>query len=50
LAVGYWKNQADIARQWQVDRRFKPAMKAAGRAKIASGWEKALSRAKKWEE
>jgi glycerol kinase len=50
LAVGFWKNQADIARQWQVDKRFKPAMKPAARVKIAKGWERALSRAKAWEE
>ncbi len=49
LAVGYWKNQADIARQWQVDRRFKPSMKAAARTKMAAGWDKALGRAKGWE-
>jgi glycerol kinase len=50
LAVGFWKNQADIARQWQVDKRFKPAMKTAARGKITKGWERALSRAKAWEE
>jgi glycerol kinase len=50
LAVGYWKNQADIARQWQVDRRFKPSMKLAARTRMAAGWNKALSRAKGWEE
>ena len=50
LAVGYWKSQADIARQWQADRKFTPAMKPAARKQIASGWEKALSRAKGWEE
>ena len=50
LAVGFWKNQADIARQWQVDKRFKPAMKPAVRTRIAKGWERALSRAKAWEE
>jgi glycerol kinase len=50
LAVGYWKNQADIAQQWQADRRFKPAMKPAARKKMAAGWEKALGRAKAWEE
>lgn len=50
LAVGYWKNQAEIARQWQVDRRFIPAMKAAARDRLARGWERALSRAKAWEE
>ncbi|MFL5501445.1 MAG: glycerol kinase GlpK [Gemmatimonadaceae bacterium] len=50
LAVGFWKSQADIARQWQVDKRFKPAMKAPVRAKIVKGWERALTRAKAWEE
>jgi glycerol kinase len=50
LAVGFWKNQADIARQWQVDKRFKPAMTAATRNRIMKGWVKALSRAKAWEE
>jgi len=50
LAVGFWKNQADIARQWQVDKRFKPAMKPAARSKITKGWVRALSRAKAWEE
>ena len=50
LAVGFWKNQADIARQWQVDKRFTPSMKSAARIRIAKGWERALSRAKAWEE
>jgi glycerol kinase len=50
LAVGFWKSQADIARQWQVDKRFKPVMKATGRNRITKGWERALSRAKAWEE
>ena len=50
LAVGFWKSQADIARHWQVDKRFTPAMKPAARARIAKGWERALTRAKAWEE
>ncbi|HRH96542.1 MAG TPA: glycerol kinase GlpK [Prosthecobacter sp.] len=50
LAVGYWKNVADISKHWQVDRKFKPAMKAAARAKITQGWNRALGRAKAWEE
>ena len=50
LAVGFWKSQAEIARQWQVDKTFKPAMKAPMRKRIASGWERALERAKAWEE
>ena len=50
LAVGFWKSRADIARQWQVDKRFTPAMKPAARKRIAAGWERALDRAKAWEE
>jgi len=50
LAVGYWKSQEDIARQWQVDKRFKPAMKSVTRNQITKGWERALHRAKAWEE
>jgi glycerol kinase len=50
LAVGYWKSQADIARQWQANKRFTPAMKAPERKRMASGWERALGRAKAWEE
>src|SRR4029078_13688773 len=45
LALGFGKNQADIARQWQVDKRFGPAMKSPVRAKIVKGWERALGRA-----
>src|SRR5690242_1229014 len=50
LAVGFWKSQADIARQWQVDKTFTPHMKPSARKAIANGWERALSRAKAWEE
>src|SRR6185437_9056755 len=31
LAVGFWKNQADIAKQWQTDKRFTASMKRAER-------------------
>ena len=50
LAVGYWKSAAEIARQWQADARFTSRMKPAARKKVAAGWEKALERAKAWEE
>ena len=48
LAVGYWKSQLEIAAQWQIDRKFKPAMKPAARRTLCAGWEKALARAKAW--
>jgi glycerol kinase len=50
LAVGFWKDQTEIARQWQVDRRFIPAMKPAARKDLCAGWTKALARAKAWEQ
>jgi glycerol kinase len=49
LAVGYWKNQSEIAGQWQRDQQFRPNMKPALRNKLAAGWTKALERAKDWE-
>jgi len=50
LAVGYWKDQKQIATQWQVDRRFQPAMKPPQRNRLVAGWRKALERAKRWED
>ncbi|HEY6168288.1 MAG TPA: glycerol kinase GlpK [Verrucomicrobiae bacterium] len=50
LAVGYWKDQAEIATQWQADRRFTPNMAPARRRVMVAGWEKALQRAKAWED
>ncbi len=50
LAVGFWKNQADLAKHWQEDRLFKPTMKKAARAQVIHGWQRALSRAKAWAE
>jgi glycerol kinase len=49
LAVGFWKDQREIAMQWQADARFKPAMTKARRAELTTGWRKALKRAKAWE-
>jgi len=49
LAVGYWKDQKQIAAQWQVDRRFTPGMKAPQRKQLDAGWRKALERSRRWE-
>jgi glycerol kinase len=49
LAVGYWKDEAEIASQWKVDRTFEPAMKDDQRKELRATWDKALSRAKSWE-
>src|SRR6185369_4396854 len=48
LAVGYWPDKETIARQWEVDRVFKPAMERAARDKMRSTWKRALTRAREW--
>lgn len=44
LGIGYWKNQSDIATQWQAERRFLPTMKAPQRKALTAGWNQALER------
>ena len=46
LAVGYWKDTAEIASQWQADRRFEPSMPRERVEKLRAGWQRALERAK----
>ena len=50
LGVGFWKDQREIATQWQADRRFVPAANSAIRKELLAGWNKALARAKRWED
>ncbi|NOV02584.1 glycerol kinase GlpK [Paenibacillus planticolens] len=45
LAVGFWKDQAEIAAQWQVDEAFEPAMDAERQEKLYGGWKKAVGAA-----
>jgi glycerol kinase len=48
IAVGYWPDKEAIARQWQMDRVFRPMMDASTRAKVRETWRKALGRAERW--
>ncbi len=48
LAVGYWKDAADVAANWRVDRVFEPAMPRERVVELTAGWEKAVARAKAW--
>ena len=50
LAVGFWESQEEIATQWQIDQTYKAAMPADEVASLKAGWQKALGRAKDWEE
>jgi glycerol kinase len=48
LAVKFWPSVDAITGQWQVDRRFEPAMARAEAASLRGRWESALERSKGW--
>lgn len=48
LGVGFWKDRREIATHWETDRRFVPAVKATLRKRLLSDWNRALTRAKNW--
>lgn len=50
LAVGYWESAEEIGGLWQIDRTFEPGMSADHAHSLRTRWNKALSRAKAWEE
>ncbi len=50
LAVGYWKDTADVAHHWALDREFCPAIAAEDRRILYDRWQKALARSLDWEE
>ena len=48
LAVGYWKDTADIKQNRQTGRIFLPEMPERTRAKLLKGWNRALTAALTW--
>ena len=48
LAVGFWKDKAEIAAIRRIERTFKPAMPAESRERIYRGWKKAVERSRAW--
>jgi glycerol kinase len=50
LAVGFWKSPEQIAGQWHVERRFEPRMARSRVAALRERWNRAVERAKNWEE
>ena len=48
LAVGFWKNESELARQLKIARRFEPAMPEARGQELFAGWQRAVERAKAW--
>ena len=50
LAVGYWKNVEEISGQWSRDRTFIREASDEKLSKMLTSWQKAVARAKDWEE
>ena len=48
LATGFWKNDSEIERIWQADRRFEPTMKPQEAASRRERWVEALDRSRQW--
>ena len=48
LAVGYWKDLADIQKNWAMDRAFTPALDETERNTRLAGWQKAVNCAKQF--
>ncbi len=46
LAVGYWKGAFEIDAQWQMERRFEPAMARAQTQTLRAAWQRAVGRAR----
>ena len=50
LAVGFWQDTAEIARQWALDRRFRPNLAADARETLCRRWQEAVRRSLDWEQ
>jgi glycerol kinase len=49
LAVGYWKDQAEVTKQWEAERRFEPELAPESIDALRRDWRRALERSKAWE-
>jgi glycerol kinase len=49
LAVGFWNSTDEVAANWQVDRRFEPAMPREQAAARLRQWERAVARSRGWQ-
>jgi glycerol kinase len=48
LAVGYWKDVAEIQSQWIVDKDFHPQLEKEHVDKMVHSWRRAVSRSQSW--
>ncbi len=48
LAVGFWKDEAEIASLWSRDRVFEPALSRAAAGERLAAWKRAVERSRDW--
>ena len=48
LASGFWTSREELAKKWQLSRRYEPAMDAQTRDRLHGRWLKAVEHAKGW--
>jgi glycerol kinase len=48
LAVGFWRDTAELEVNWALDRRFSPAMEASRRTALRRTWARAVDRVRGW--
>ncbi len=48
LAVGFYKDLAELKKQWRIDRTWKPFMDAQTRERLFAEWKKAVTRSLNW--
>lgn len=49
LAVGFWADIRDVARNWALDREWRASMSADDRAQRRQRWANAVTRSRNWE-
>jgi glycerol kinase len=50
LAVGMWRDTAQLSRMWKASETYEPNMSADQREKLYAGWKRAVERARGWVE
>jgi glycerol kinase len=50
LAVGLWRDTAQLARMWQAAETYEPKMSADQREGLYAGWKRAVERSRGWVE
>ena len=50
LATGFWKSKSELVNAFELERKFDPEVNKGDRDKLYKGWQKAVEKAKDWED